>query len=93
MLLSDGPSDAVVQGLSEELDWTKKQTEDFTALVHGEGDRGLGTQWVDWLNRLVSDEQMQKGVVMFAGHGLESVCASPVGGNRQKGLGDSVQVF
>jgi chromosome segregation ATPase len=56
MLLSDGPSDAVVQSISEELDWTKKQTEDFAALAHGESDRGLGTQWAEWLNKLVSDE-------------------------------------
>jgi chromosome segregation ATPase len=55
MLLSRGESEAVVQSLGEELDWTPKQTGDFLALVRGGSERGLGAQWAEWLNSLVSE--------------------------------------
>jgi hypothetical protein len=32
----------IVDKLAEELDWSKKQADDFLALARGEGNRGLG---------------------------------------------------
>jgi DNA repair exonuclease SbcCD ATPase subunit len=56
MLLSGEATKAVFQSLSEELDWTAKQSGDFLAIVRGGNERGLGTQWAEWLNNLVNDE-------------------------------------
>jgi hypothetical protein len=56
LLFTNGPTRPIVDSLAEELDWSKKQADDFLALARGEGNRGLGNEWAEWLNKLVSDE-------------------------------------
>ena len=55
LLLSEGAKTAIVQSLAEELNWTEKQAEEFTAAAKGAAGTGLGNEWADWLTTLADE--------------------------------------
>ena len=55
LLLSEGPSKELISSIGSELKWKKEQVEECYKLSQKGKDKGIGDQWVAWLDDATKD--------------------------------------
>ena len=55
LLMTDGPSKELLNSIASELEWSREQTEQMLKLSQTGKTKGIGDQWVDWLDDITKD--------------------------------------
>ena len=55
MLVTQEPSDELINSIGSELCWSKDQIDEFLKGTRKDKDPGIGQQWVSWLDSVTND--------------------------------------